>query len=71
LLAPSLLLSATQRETAAALERASASPAMAAALVEAVVRTDQVRVVPPIPGHRLTIEQQRIGGLCGDAVPDT
>jgi hypothetical protein len=40
LLAPSLLLSATQRETAAALERASASPAMAAALVEAVVRTD-------------------------------
>ena len=40
MLAPSLLPSPAQLETAAALERAAASPMMAAALVEAVIRTD-------------------------------
>ncbi len=68
MLAPSLLPSATQRETAAALERASASPAMAASLVEAVIRTD-VRsllrrvTVPTLVIHRrgdlIDVEQGR------------
>jgi pimeloyl-ACP methyl ester carboxylesterase len=47
MLAPTLRSSSAQLETAAALERASASPAMAAALVEAVIRTD---VRPLLPG---------------------
>ncbi len=68
MLAPSLLPSSAQRETAAALERASASPAMAAALVEAVIRADvrslltQV-AVPTLVIHRrgelITVEQGR------------
>jgi len=58
LLAPSLLLSATQRETAAALERASASPAMAAALVEAVVRTDIRSLLPEIAVPALVIHRR-------------
>src|SRR5262249_52442184 len=44
--APSLMPSATQMETAAAFERAAASPAMAAALVDAIIQTD-VRVLLP------------------------
>jgi len=58
LLAPSLLLNATQRETAAALERASASPAMAAALVEAVVRTDIRSLLPEIAVPALVIHRR-------------
>jgi pimeloyl-ACP methyl ester carboxylesterase/DNA-binding CsgD family transcriptional regulator len=69
MLAPSLLPSATQVETAAALERASASPAMAAALVEAVICTDVSSLlaevaVPTLVIHRrgdplITVEQGR------------
>jgi AMP-binding enzyme len=43
MLAPSLRSSSAQLETAAALERASASPAMAAALVEGLIRTDVLK----------------------------
>jgi pimeloyl-ACP methyl ester carboxylesterase/DNA-binding CsgD family transcriptional regulator len=48
MLAPSLRSSSAQLETAAALERASASPAMAAALVEAVIRTDVRSLLPQV-----------------------
>ncbi len=68
MLAPSLPPSSAHLETAAALERASASPAMAAALVEAVVRSD-VRsllaevAVPALVIHRrgdlINVEQGR------------
>lgn len=59
MLAPSLLPSSTQRETAAALERASASPAMAAALVEAVIRTDVRSLLPQVTVPTLVIHRQR------------
>jgi pimeloyl-ACP methyl ester carboxylesterase/DNA-binding CsgD family transcriptional regulator len=68
MLAPSLSLSSTQLETAAALERASASPAMAAALVEAVIRTDVRSLLPQVAvpalvihrrGELITVEQGR------------
>jgi len=68
MLAPSLLPSSTQLETAAALERASASPAMAAALVEAVIRTDVRSLLPQVAvpalvihrrGELITVEQGR------------
>jgi pimeloyl-ACP methyl ester carboxylesterase/DNA-binding CsgD family transcriptional regulator len=58
MLAPSLLPSATQRETAAALERASASPAMAAALVEAVIRTDVRSLLPEVTVPTLVIHRR-------------
>jgi pimeloyl-ACP methyl ester carboxylesterase/DNA-binding CsgD family transcriptional regulator len=63
LLAPSLLLNAAQRETAAALERASASPAMAAALVEAVAHTDVRSLLPQIAAPALVIHRR------GDLIP--
>jgi pimeloyl-ACP methyl ester carboxylesterase/DNA-binding CsgD family transcriptional regulator len=68
MLAPSLLPSSAQVETAAALERASASPAMAAALVEAVIRTDVRSLLPQVAvpalvihrrGELITVEQGR------------
>lgn len=68
MLAPSLLPSSAQRETAGALERAAASPAMAAALVEAVVRTDVRALLPQVAvptlvihrrGDLITVEQGR------------
>ena len=59
MLAPSLLPSSAQLETAAALERASASPAMAAALVEAVVRTDVRSLLAGITVPTLVIHRQR------------
>lgn len=68
MLAPSLLPGSAQRETAAALERASASPAMAAALVEAVIRTDVRSLLPQVAvptlvihrrGELITVEQGR------------
>jgi pimeloyl-ACP methyl ester carboxylesterase/DNA-binding CsgD family transcriptional regulator len=58
MLAPSLLPSSTQRETAAALERASASPAMAAALVEAVIRTDVRSLLPRVAVPTLVIHRR-------------
>jgi pimeloyl-ACP methyl ester carboxylesterase/DNA-binding CsgD family transcriptional regulator len=58
MLAPSLLPSSTQRETAAALERASASPAMAAALVEAVVGTDVRSLLPKVAVPTLVIHRR-------------
>ena len=58
MLAPSLAPSSTQRETAAALERASASPAMAAALVEAVIRTDVRSLLPQITVPTLVIHRE-------------
>jgi pimeloyl-ACP methyl ester carboxylesterase len=58
MLAPSLLPSSTQLETAAALERASASPAMAAALVEAVIRTDVRSVLPQVAVPTLVIHRR-------------
>jgi pimeloyl-ACP methyl ester carboxylesterase/DNA-binding CsgD family transcriptional regulator len=58
MLAPSLLPSSAQRETAAALERASASPAMAAALVEAVIRTDVRSLLPQVAVPALVIHRQ-------------
>jgi DNA-binding CsgD family transcriptional regulator len=58
MLAPSLLPSSTQRETAGALERASASPAMAAALVEAVMATDVRSLLPQVTVPTLVIHRQ-------------
>jgi len=58
MLAPSLRPSSAQRETAAALERASASPAMAAALVEAVIRTDVRSLLPQVAVPVLVIHRQ-------------
>ena len=57
MLAPSLLPSSAQRETAAALERAAASPAMAAALVEAVLRTDVRSLLPQVAVPTLVIHR--------------
>ncbi len=59
MLAPSLRSSSAQLETAAALERASASPAMAAALVEAVIRTDVRPLLPQVAVPTLVIHRQR------------
>ncbi len=59
MLAPSLLSRSAQLETAAALERAAASPAMAAALVEAVVRTDVRPLLPQVAVPALVIHRQR------------
>jgi pimeloyl-ACP methyl ester carboxylesterase/DNA-binding CsgD family transcriptional regulator len=58
MLAPSLRSSSAQLETAAALERASASPAMAAALVEAVIRTDVRSLLPQVAVPTLVIHRQ-------------
>jgi len=58
MLAPSLLTSSAQRQTAAALERAAASPAMAAALVEAVIRTDVRSLLPQVAVPTLVIHRQ-------------
>jgi pimeloyl-ACP methyl ester carboxylesterase len=58
MLAPSLSPSSTQLETAAALERASASPAMAAALVEAVIRTDVRSLLPQVAVPTLVIHRR-------------
>ena len=58
MLAPSLLPSSAQLETAAALERASASPAMAAALVEALVRTDVRSLLPEVAVPTLVIHRR-------------
>jgi pimeloyl-ACP methyl ester carboxylesterase/DNA-binding CsgD family transcriptional regulator len=58
MLAPSLAPSSAQRETAAALERASASPAMAAALVEAVIGTDVRSLLPQVAVPTLVIHRQ-------------
>jgi pimeloyl-ACP methyl ester carboxylesterase/DNA-binding CsgD family transcriptional regulator len=58
MLAPSLLPSPTQLETAAALERASASPMMAAALVEAVIGTDVRSLLPEVRVPALVIHRR-------------
>ena len=58
MLAPSLLPSAGQLEAAAALERAAASPAMASALVEALVRTDIRSVLPQVAVPTLVIHRR-------------
>jgi pimeloyl-ACP methyl ester carboxylesterase/DNA-binding CsgD family transcriptional regulator len=58
LLTPSLLPSSTQRETAAALERAAASPAMAVALVEAMMRTDVRPLLPKVAVPTMVIHRQ-------------
>jgi pimeloyl-ACP methyl ester carboxylesterase/DNA-binding CsgD family transcriptional regulator len=58
MLAPSLLPSSTQRETAGALERASASPAMAAALVEAMMATDVRSLLPQVAVPTMVIHRQ-------------
>jgi pimeloyl-ACP methyl ester carboxylesterase/DNA-binding CsgD family transcriptional regulator len=58
MLAPSLLPSSAQVETAAALERASASPAMAAALVEAVICTDVRSLLAEVAVPTLVIHRQ-------------
>jgi pimeloyl-ACP methyl ester carboxylesterase len=58
MLAPSLLSAAGQVEAAAALERAAASPAMAAALVEALVRTDVSQVLPQVAVPTLVIHRR-------------
>jgi pimeloyl-ACP methyl ester carboxylesterase/DNA-binding CsgD family transcriptional regulator len=58
LLTPSLLASSTIRETAAALERAAASPAMAAALVEAMMRTDVRSLLPQVAVPTMVIHRQ-------------
>jgi pimeloyl-ACP methyl ester carboxylesterase/DNA-binding CsgD family transcriptional regulator len=63
MLAPSLLLGSGQVEAAAALERAAASPAMAAALVEALVRTDVSLLLPQVAVPTLVIHRQ------GDVIP--
>ena len=54
---PEPLSSSAQLETAAALERASASPAMAAALVEAVIRTDVRSLLPQVAVPTLVIHR--------------
>jgi pimeloyl-ACP methyl ester carboxylesterase/DNA-binding CsgD family transcriptional regulator len=58
MLAPSLRSSSAQLETAAALERASASPAMAAALVEAMIRTDVTSLLPRVAVPALVIHRR-------------
>jgi pimeloyl-ACP methyl ester carboxylesterase/DNA-binding CsgD family transcriptional regulator len=58
MLAPSLLPTSTRVEFAAALERASASPAMAAALVEAVIRTDVRSLLPEVAVPTLVIHRR-------------
>jgi pimeloyl-ACP methyl ester carboxylesterase/DNA-binding CsgD family transcriptional regulator len=58
MLAPTLRSSSAQLETAAALERASASPAMAAALVEAVIRTDVRSLLPGVAVPTLVIHRR-------------
>jgi pimeloyl-ACP methyl ester carboxylesterase/DNA-binding CsgD family transcriptional regulator len=63
MLAPSLLPGSGQVEAAAALERAAASPAMAAALVEALVRTDVGLLLPQVAVPTLVIHRQ------GDVIP--
>ena len=63
MLAPSLLPSSGQIEAAAALERAAASPAMAAALVEALARTDVGLLLPRVAVPTLVIHRQ------GDVIP--
>jgi pimeloyl-ACP methyl ester carboxylesterase/DNA-binding CsgD family transcriptional regulator len=63
MLAPSLLPGAGQVEAAAALERAAASPAMAAALVEALVRTDVRSLLPQVAAPTLVIHRR------GDVIP--
>lgn len=56
--APSLAPSSLQVETAGAFERAAASPAMAAALVEAIVRTDVRHVLPRVSVPTLVIHRR-------------
>jgi pimeloyl-ACP methyl ester carboxylesterase/DNA-binding CsgD family transcriptional regulator len=63
MLAPSLLPSSGQVEAAAALERAAVSPAMAAALVEALVRTDVRSLLPQVAAPTLVIHRR------GDVIP--
>lgn len=63
MLAPSLLPGAGQVEAAAALERAAVSPAMAAALVEALVRTDVRSLLPQVAAPTLVIHRR------GDVIP--
>lgn len=63
MLAPSLLPGAGQVEAAAALERAAVSPAMAAALVEALVRTDVRSLLPQVAVPTLVIHRR------GDVIP--
>jgi len=63
MLAPSLLPTSGQIEAAAALERAAASPAMAAALVEALARTDVGLLLPRVAVPTLVIHRQ------GDVIP--
>jgi DNA-binding CsgD family transcriptional regulator len=58
MLAPSLLPGAGQIEAAAALERAAANPAMAAALVEALVRTNVRSVLPQVAVPTLVIHRR-------------
>jgi pimeloyl-ACP methyl ester carboxylesterase/DNA-binding CsgD family transcriptional regulator len=58
MLAPSLRSSSAQLQTAAALERASASPAMAAALVEAVIRTDVRSLLPDVAVPAVVIHRR-------------
>jgi len=58
MLAPSLLPGAGQVEAAAALERAAASPAMAAALVEALIRADVRQVLPQVAVPTLVIHRR-------------
>jgi pimeloyl-ACP methyl ester carboxylesterase/DNA-binding CsgD family transcriptional regulator len=58
MLAPSLVPGAGQVEAAAALERAAASPAMAAMLVEALVRTDIRSVLPQVAVPTLVIHRR-------------
>jgi pimeloyl-ACP methyl ester carboxylesterase/DNA-binding CsgD family transcriptional regulator len=58
MLAPSLRSSSVQLQTAAALERASASPAMAAALVEAVIRTDVRSLLPGVAVPAVVIHRR-------------
>jgi len=57
--APSLLPSSTQLETAAAFERASASPSMAAALVEALICTDVKSALPEVAVPTLVIHRRQ------------
>ena len=58
MLAPSLLPTSGQIEAAAALERAAASPAMAAALVEALIRADVRQVLPQVAVPTLVIHRR-------------
>jgi pimeloyl-ACP methyl ester carboxylesterase/DNA-binding CsgD family transcriptional regulator len=63
LLAPSLVPSSTQLETRAAFERASASPAMAAALVEGLIRADVRSLLPMVAVPALVLHRR------GDVIP--